>query len=918
LLETHLQWRLISGSATMDLSDTIHLLGELLGHVLSTQESPALFDTEERIRALAKARRTGDQVAAEQLAREVAALGPRDARAIASAFALYFDLVNLAEEDHRVLVLRARAREHHPAPIAESIAEAVGVLKQQGVGNDEMAALLGRLRVELVLTAHPTEARRRTVLSKLQRVTSILRNLHRDDLLVRERDACRAALRSEVTTLWLTDRSRTAKPSVTDEVRIGLYFIDEVLWNAVPRICTELDAALATHYPTLTARRDWFTLASWIGGDRDGNPNVSAAVTAETLRLHRGLAVEHYRQQLGELARRLSISDQRLPTPPALLAWLESRRPLPRHAAYLETRYAHEPYRLTLSLLAADLEAASHADMTSRLLDVAPHTALVRPGDLTAPLDLIAGAVSGVLAEGHLDVLRRQLDSFGLHTARLDLREDATRLRAALAELLRGLNIDLTFESSDESARSARLLALLGGPVPPLAAHPGITGQTAETWALFQLIARVRQVYGPELLGPFIISQTHGPSDVLAVLLLARWASCADGLEIVPLFETLDDLAAAPAVLTELFSHEVYHDHLATSAGRQMVMLGYSDSNRDGGYLAANWALYDAQARIADVCRRFGVTLTLFHGRGGTVARGGGPANRAIRAQPPGTLDGRFRVTEQGETIAARYFNADLAHRHLEQIVSAVLLASAARSTGGHHLPSSWREAMVAMANASCEAYRALVFTTPAFMDYWRAVTPIDEIGRLSIGSRPAARRDGPLHVSHVRAIPWVFSWMQSRFNLPGWYGLGSALGGRFLEEQRAMYEGWPLFTALLDNAEMSLLKTDLGIARLYSGLMPDQSIGRRLFERIRDEHDKAVDAILRSTGHRELMEADPVIRRSIGLRNPYVDPLNYLQVETLRRIRALPDQDSEEAQALRDVLVLTINGIAAGLRNTG
>ncbi|MBI5564794.1 MAG: phosphoenolpyruvate carboxylase [Chloroflexi bacterium] len=904
----------------MDLSDTIHLLGELLGQVLSAQESPALFETEERIRALAKARRADDADAAQQLAAEVAALSPSAARAIASAFALYFDLVNLAEEDYRVLALRERERDQQPAPIAESIADAIGQLKALGIDPDQLAALLDNLRVELVLTAHPTEARRRTIMSKLQRITALLRALHQIDLLPRERDAQIATLRSEITALWLTDRARTARPAVTDEVRIGLYFVDEVFWDALPRLYADLDAALREHYPALNAPPDWLTLASWIGGDRDGNPNVTAAVTAETLRLHRGLAVEHYRHALQELARRFSVSARRIPAPIELQQWLNRRRPLPQHVAYLETRYSQEPYRLTLSLLSNDLELASKDDMTARLLDRTPHTARVKPIDFTAPLDSIAHALPRDLIGDQFAGVRRQFDIFGLHTARLDLREDSSRLTATLAELLRALNIDLAFEQADDTARATTLIKLLSQPGPQLASHPGVTAETAETWALFQLIARVQQVYGRELLGPFIISMTRGPADVLTVLLLARWAGCADGLHIVPLFETLDDLDHAPRILTDLFSLDVYRLHLASCGGQQMVMIGYSDSNKDGGYLASNWALYQAQENIARVCADFSIKLTLFHGRGGTVARGGGPANRAIRAQPPGTVNGRFRVTEQGETISARYANPDLAHRHLEQIASAVLLAStpdhAPRTT--HHVPEAWQTSMTAMSAVARDTYRAMIFETPGFMDYWRSATPIDEISRLSIGSRPTTRRGGALLVTHIRAIPWVFSWMQSRFNLPGWYGLGTALAQPAASLLNELYEAWPFFRALLDNAEMSLLKADMGIAALYSDLVPDRALAQAQFDRIRAEYDRTVAAVLRVTQHTELMQDDPVIQRSIQLRNPYVDPLNYLQVDMLRRVRALTDQDSDEAQAVREVIVLTINGIAAGLRNTG
>ena len=901
----------------MDLSATINLLGETLGEVLRSEESPALFETEELVRALAKSRRTGEAGAAGELAWIVASLPVPTAWATASAFAVYFDLVNLAEEEHRIQALRSRELAVYPGAIGESIGEAVGLLKDRGFTSGQMAALLARLRLELVLTAHPTEAKRRTVLSKLQRLSEVLRRLHDPALLPRERAAEIEALRAEITALWLTDRARTTRPAVTDEVRTGLYFVDAVFWDTVPAVAADLERALHAHYPELTAPRGWFTLASWIGGDRDGNPAVTTAVTAETLRLHRGLAVERHRRSLREAARRLSVSGHRCPPPPALARWLEARRPLPEHVAYLEQRYAGEPYRLALSLLAADLEAASEEDMTSRLLDEAPHRARVTADETRQVLALVAHAIPPVLADDALRALRIQLESFGLHAARLDIREDSGRIATALAEILAGLGIEGAFAEQDETERGRIVLGLLAGapPTPPevTAATGGETSR--ETWRLFRLIGRAQAIYGGESLGPFVISMTRGPADILSVLLLARWAGCAPRLHIVPLFETLADLDAAPRILGELFSLPVYRAQLERCGGEQMVMIGYSDSNKDGGYLAASWALYRAQASIARVCADHGVELTIFHGRGGTVARGGGPAGRAIRAQPPGTLRGRFRVTEQGETIASRYADPALAHRHLDQIVSAVLLASAAPVAS--ETPDAWRAAMDAMGTAAHEAYHDLVERTPGFLDYWRAATPIDEISRLRLGSRPTARRGGVLTRSAVRAIPWVFSWMQSRFNLPGWYGLG-ALATIDGERLREMYAGWPFFRAILDNAEMSLLKADMGIAALYSDLAPDRALGAAIFTRIEEEYARARAAILDATGHRELMDGDPVIQRSVHLRNPYVDPLNYLQVEMLRRLRALPDQEGPETERLREVIVVTINGIAAGLRNTG
>ncbi|MGH7730724.1 MAG: phosphoenolpyruvate carboxylase, partial [Candidatus Eiseniibacteriota bacterium] len=418
------------GRRVVDLSATIHLLGETLGEVLRTQESAALFETEERIRALAKARRGDEPGAAEGLAADVAALSTDAARATASAFAVYFDLVNLAEEAHRIQALRERERTQYPAPIGESVGEAVARLKAQGVSSERMAEVLGSLRIELVLTAHPTEAKRRTVLSKLQRIGEILRRLYDTELLPRERDAAVATLRAEVAALWLTDRNRTARPAVTDEVRTGLYFVDAVFWDALPRVAADLATALREHYPDQPAPPAWLTLASWIGGDRDGNPSVVATVTAETLRLHRGLAVERHRRSVQDLARRLSVSGRRYPPPPALAAWLEARRPLPPHVAYLEGRYASEPYRLALSLVASDLEAASRDDMTARLLDEAPHQARITRGEVKEVLDLIAGAMPPALADEPLRAVRAALDTFGLHAARLDIREDAGRLAA--------------------------------------------------------------------------------------------------------------------------------------------------------------------------------------------------------------------------------------------------------------------------------------------------------------------------------------------------------------------------------------------------------------------------------------------------------------------------------------------------------
>jgi phosphoenolpyruvate carboxylase len=930
----------------MEISETIHLLGDLLGQVLVEQESQTLFDLEEKIRSLAIARRISGTQAIESerdLAAEIAGMDIPSARAIASAFALYFDLVNTAEDNSRIDALRREALERSPVPVHDSIEEAIAQMKAIGVTEAQVSDLLSRLQIELVLTAHPTESRRRTILSKIRRIADTLRAMSFPERLPDELQRCRQELLDEITTLWLTDRTRVAQPTPTDEVKTTLYFVGEIFWIALPEIVDRMENALEKYYPDLHINHTWFHLASWIGGDRDGNPNVTTDVTAETLHLHRGLAVENHRRSLQELSRRLSMSDRRLPLPEALQTWLDKRTSFTAHAAQIQKRYPAEPYRLILALLASDLAEASQDDMKSRLRSDLPHIARIRKETLSEVLAAMCATLPPAVGHGLIQTALRQVEIFDLYGARLDIREDSSRINLALGEILRGLGITLNFEDQADIRRQGLLLQLLEQPTPDLAAQPGVSPRASETWGMFDLMRRTRTIYGAELLGPCIISMTHGAADVLAVLLMAKWRGCADGLQIVPLFETIQDLENAPGVMTELFSMKAYLEHLKTCPDGQMVMVGYSDSNKDGGFLTSNWSLYQAQEAIAAVCREHGVKLTLFHGRGGTAARGGGPVNRAILAQPGGTVNGRFRLTEQGEILSSRYSNIDLALRNLEQIVNAVLLASVPEaneeltqaSVGGYaplhvklvspqSLPDAWRAAMNTMSAASQTAYHHLVYETPGFMEFWNGATPIEQIKGLRIGSRPASRKPGLELVDQIRAIPWVFSWMQSRFNLPGWFGLGAGLQAFYanqpdrLEFLREMHASWSFFRMVLETAELSLMKADMQIAGLYAGLVPDQDLANRIYAEVQNEYERTVKMVLLIKHERELMEGEPVIQRSTLLRNPYVDPLNYLQVEMLRRYHNLPDGKSDEAQALRDVILLTINGIAAGLRNTG
>ena len=901
---------------SMEISQNIHLLGDLLGNVISELESPRLFETEERIRALAKARRNGETQAAEQLQQYVSKLENADARVVAAAFAAYFDLVNLAEENHRVQLLRQRENESFPAPVHESIGEAVAILKQNGVASSEMAALMESLSIELVLTAHPTEARRRTILSKTERIAALLNLLGQNGLYSYEKQNAENELRAVISSLWLTDRARAEKLTVTDEVRTGMYFVESFFWNTIPVMYRDLEQALAIHYPDVKPPQGWLKLASWIGGDRDGNPFVKSDITAETLRLHRGLAVENLRRDFQELGRQLSVSSSRIAPPPELLAWIEARRPFPKHVDYIEKRYANEPYRLVLALLAYDLGEASKDEMPRHLLGTHSHQALIDVNHLLEPLHMIASALPQSLVQDQLQTVIHKVEVFGLHAARLDIREDSSRFNAALSEVLRALNIESNFETMPDDARTELLERLLRDPVPSLAPSLGVTAASAETWSLFKLIGRTHEIYGNDLLGPIVISMTHAAADVLTVLLLAKWGGCKTLPSITPLFEVIQDLKDAPAILEQLFTSDYYREHLQSCNNEQMVMIGYSDSNKDGGYVMANWYLYQAQEEITRVAAKHNVKLTIFHGRGGTIARGGGPANNAIRAQPAGSINGRFRVTEQGEIIASRYANPGLAHRHLEQIANAVILASAPNKE--KQIPKRWRETMEVISQAGLRAYRSLVYETPGFIEFWEAATPLDEIKRLQIGSRPASRAKAGA-VNQIRAIPWVFSWMQSRFNLPSWYSLGSGLEAvDDLPLLQEMYDGWLFFSTLLNNSEISLLKADMDISALYVDLVPDKKLASEIFNTIRSEYERTQNTVLRISRHNDLLELEPVTRQAVQLRNPYVDPLNYIQVETLQRLRRLGDQDGEEAKSLREVMALTINGIAAGLRNTG
>jgi len=947
------------------LGREVNTLGRLLGDVIRDQEREPGFQLVEEYRAATKALRAGEGWPADfgaaglALRERTDRLTPGQARLLVRAFTAYFHLVNMAEERHRLRVLRRRESAGGEAPRGESIAEAVREAATSGVTAERMRGLLAKCVVEPVFTAHPTEARRRTVLAKLRRLRQLADRLDEPAMSPRRLGALHDRIREEIAALWLTEEVHRRAPTVLDEVRNGLYYFEESLWAVVPRLYRELERALAEAYPGERIEVPaLLRFGSWVGGDRDGNPNVTSEVTEHTLRLHRETALSLYERELEDLQRHLSLAVEpgREGDEPLAASLAHDERALPDLARSLGERYPAEPYRRKVGFMLARLRAARRLN-AERLratvdpdagedpelwrgavrleppLPEDPAVAYARADDMAADVRLVREDLrrrrAARLADGALGDLARRLDVFGFRLARLDFRQHSSANAAAVAEVLRQAGVEADYLALAEPARVELLARELADPRPLIAAHATWTPDTAETLSLFATIARAQAELGMEAGDVYIISMTAGVSDVLVPLLFAKEhglfqpgrgdAPATSALQVVPLFETIDDLHRCAGLMRELFALPVYRQHLEAWGHQQQIMLGYSDSNKDGGFVTANWELYCAQQALAEACRESKVGLTLFHGRGGAIGRGGGPTSRAIMGQPPGTLDGRLRLTEQGEVTFARYAHPEIAHRHLEQTIHAVLRASLRDAEGPAQGPRpEWTRAMAAASEEGHRAYRRLVSDDPDFIRYFHLATPIDLITDLRIGSRPARRTAGD-HIEDLRAIPWVFSWTQSRHGLPGWFGLGSALrllldgDGPRLDD---MYRQWPFFRSLVDNAQLSLGRSDLAIARLYDGLA-EPDLRPRIFARVQAEWESTERAILRAASLGVLLENSPVLRQSIRLRNPYVDALSFVQVSLLARLRRL-EPDAPQAEELRRLAALSVNGVAAGLQNTG
>ncbi len=904
-----------------NLRAEVRSLGATLGRTIAALEGAKTLETVETLRTLAKSSRAGEAAAARSLAQAVGRLTPAEAFNQAMAFTLYFELVNLAEENFRIRLLRERNQRHRQAvaagadsePMRESIEAAVRELKAAGVPRARVQKLVRQLGIELVFTAHPTESKRRTMLEKLATLGDILRRHTLEEIQHAPDD-----IKREIVSLWLTDRSRTERPEVADEARTGLWYFDRTLFQLLPRLHEDLQGALNRYYPGVKAPRRWLSFGSWIGGDRDGNPGVTAAVTADVLRMNRRMAIRKLAETLYKLAGSITVSDRRAKFAPVIRRMAEQCRESSDLMARVGQRYPREPYRIILSSLREQLMAQADAD----LLQPAAKGPRVTAADVRETLAAIEADLrrgrAAPLADGELREALTAVDVFGLNMARLDLRQHSAWHAKAVAELLQRSDYEQLPEADKQTLLVAALAEAKEIPEERVAKFSNDVRVVIDP---LRLALRAQHDFGPDALGIYIISMTNEVSDVLEVQLLQALAGVH--LPIAPLFETLDDLQRAPAILTALYENKAYGAELGRHGRHQHVMLGYSDSNKDCGYLTANWALYQAQDAIMAVCKRHEVRITLFHGRGGSIARGGGPAAKAILAQPVGLKDGGIRVTEQGEVLSTRYHDVDLAHRVLEQMAYGVLLGANEAQKGARKLPKKWVQAMEEMSAASLAAYRACVHEDPEFLTFWRQATPIDDIGELNFGSRPTYRRKGSMSVADLRAIPWVFSWMQSRFNFPGWYGLGQGLdvilrrGPAGVKLLREMYTRWPFFQTAIANAQLTMCKADMSIAKVYASLVEDEGIRDRVLGRILDEFRLAEKAVLTVTGQNELLENEPVLARSIKLRNPYVDPLNYLQVEMIKRRRGSRLKKADR-ESIRAVLELTVNGIAGGLKNTG
>jgi len=907
----------------------VRYLGNILGEVLVHQGGRELLELVEQIREQSKALRAQfDPELFAELKATISSLSSEQRHQVIRAFAIYFQLVNIAEQNHRIR--RKRDYEFLAGDEVQSgsIESAIKALKDRDIAQEDIEEMLGGISLELVMTAHPTEATRRAVLDIHKRIAEDVMELDNPTLTHREREKLKEKLMNEVLILWQTDELRDRKPTVIDEVKNGLYYFDETLFDALPNVYEELERCLAKYYPDKKWHvPSYLRFGSWIGGDRDGNPSVTSDVTWKALTLHRQLAVRKYKEQLREMMHMLSFSTNLVKVTDELLASIEVDRENVEINSAEAWRNPTEPYRIKIAYMLQKLTNTLDEDATGY------NSSAELMEDLRVIDRSLRSHYADYFADTYLAKLLRQVELFSFHLMTLDVRQHSKEHENAMTEVLHKLGIVDNYGALSEEEKIPVLVKLLEDQRPLTSHHIEYSASTRECLNVFEVIAEAQKEFGTNCISSYLISMAEAVSDVLEVMVFAKEVGLfridengevTATIQAAPLFETIDDLHAAPAIMKRLLEIPVYRKAVAARGDMHEIMLGHSDGNKDGGVVTANWELLIALNTITASTAEFGVKCKFFHGRGGSLGRGGMPLNRSILAQPPHTVGAGIKITEQGEVLSSRYSMEGIAYRSLEQATWALITSAflAKYPEQGPQVEKEWEEISAEISETALNKYQDLIFRDPGFMTYFKESTPLSEIGELNIGSRPSKRKNSD-RFEDLRAIPWVFSWTQSRYLLPAWYATGTALqqyvgdDEQKLDKLRVMYAKFPFFRSLIDNVQMALAKADMKIASQYASMIKDDTIRERIFSLVESEFNLTSELILKITNQKEILDNVPVIQESIRLRNPYVDPLSYLQVQLLQELREIREQDGDDQVLLREVL-LTINGIAAGLRNTG
>lgn len=909
----------------------VRFLGNILGEVLVHQGGNELLDIVEKIRETSKSLRSVflPELFAD-FKRIVSTLDPDNRHQVIRAFAIYFQLVNIAEQNHRIRRKRDYERSAGESVQPGSIESAVQDLKERNFTYEEVQDILESLSLELVMTAHPTEAMRRAILDIHKRISEDVMLLDNPTLTFREREQLREKLLNEVITLWQTDELRDRKPTVLDEVRNGMYYFHETLFHILPEVYQELERCLTKFYPGYNWHvPTYLRFGSWIGGDRDGNPSVTADITWKTLEMQRKLAIREYQRILTGLMKNLSFSATIVNVSDELKQSIRKDR---ENVTLKKMEIWHnekEPYRIKLAYMLAKMAHVLDESMIGA-------ERYQSPEEFIEDLQIIDRSLrhhyADYVADTYIKKLIRQVELFGFHTATLDIRQHSKEHENAMTEILAKMNVVEDYSALEEEEKIELLNKLLNDPRPLTTPYQEYSDSTEECLEVYRTVYRAQKEFGVKCVSSYLISMAEGASDIMEVMVFAKevglFRKDNDGtivatLQAVPLFETIEDLHAAPDIMRRLFNLPIYREGVKAMNDLQEIMLGYSDSNKDGGAATANWELQVAMKDITAVGNEFGVKLKYFHGRGGSLGRGGMPLNRSILAQPANTIAGGIKITEQGEVISSRYSLQGIAYRSLEQATSALIRASIiARSPEENSHEKEWEQISARISADSQKKYQDLIFRDPDFLSFFKESTPLPEVGELNIGSRPSKRKNSD-RFEDLRAIPWVFAWTQSRYLLPAWYAAGTGLQSFYQDNEenlkilQDMYVNYPFFTSMIDTLQMAMAKADLTIAKEYSLMTKNDVARERIFGLITEEFKLTKEMVLKITGQQEILDNQPVLQESIRLRNPYVDPLSYLQVQLLNELRDLREKGEDDPDLLREVL-LTINGIAAGLRNTG